>query len=480
MGCPLPRIRIRHDGPAYAQWRPAGKQIAVSLLERYFTGNTFDYKQIFAIVTPIFIDQLFVIVTGMLNTAMISSSGIAAVTAVSMVDALNLFIFNVFVALATGGTVIVAQYRGARNQDMVSRSASQAITVVTAASALIGLSVIAFHTPILHGLLGNSEPEVIRNAEIYLIGSCLTAPLLGVYQAVTGVLRGIAETKACLSLSIIMNLSFFLLNIAFVSLLDLGVTGLAIALFLARAAGAAASLMYLRKFGDVLHFQFKNALKLNVSIVRKMMYIGLPFAAEQMFFNGGKLLTQTFIVQFGTLAMTVNAIGSAYISVSQTGANALSIALVTVVGQCIGRKDIADAKKFVKSFLALCSLTMLIAALVLLPVYPVVVRWFSPPEEIIPEIFRICLLAAVAQPVLWSLSFLLPSALRAAGDSKFTSITSLITMWLVRVVLGYILAISFRLGVLGVWSAMVIEWGVRGALFAWRFRGEKWYRHKLI
>jgi Na+-driven multidrug efflux pump len=74
----------------------------------------------------------------------------------------------------------------------------------------------------------------------------------------------------------------------------------------------------------------------------------------------------------------------------------------------------------------------------------------------------------------------MPSALRAAGDSTFTSVTSLMTMWLVRVILGYVLAITFQLGVLGVWIAMMTEWGVRGLLFAWRFKGEKWYKHKLV
>ena len=458
----------------------AGKQKAVSLLERYFTGNTFDYKQIIALVTPILIDQAFVILMSMLNTAMISSSGVAAVSAVSMVDAFNIFIYNVFVALATGGTVIVAQYQGSRNHEMVSRSASQAITVVTLASVIVGALVIVFHTPVLYLLFGQSDAEVLRNAKIYLIGGCFTAPFLGIYQAVTGVLRGIAETKTCLVLSVVMNVSFFLMNVVFVLLLDMGVVGLVIALFLARMLGAVSSLLYLRKFKDVLPFQIKHALNIHFSIAKKIMYIGIPFAAEQLFFNGGKLLTQTFIVQFGTLAMTVNAICNSYVMVFQIGASALSIAIVTVVGQCVGQNDIRDARKFVKSFIGLSTLTLVVAAIVLLPIFPFVVKLFSPPEQIIPDIFQIVVITALVQPFFWSLSFVMPSALRAAGDSTFTSVTSLMTMWLVRVILGYVLAITFQLGVLGVWIAMMTEWGVRGLLFAWRFKGEKWYKHKLV
>jgi len=86
----------------------------------------------------------------------------------------------------------------------------------------------------------------------------------------------------------------------------------------------------------------------------------------------------------------------------------------------------------------------------------------------------------IAQPLLWSFSFVLPSALRAAGDSKYTSISSLLSMWAFRVILGYILGITLGFGIMGVWVAMVAEWGVRGLIFGLRFRGDKWYAHKLI
>ena len=89
-------------------------------------------------------------------------------------------------------------------------------------------------------------------------------------------------------------------------------------------------------------------------------------------------------------------------------------------------------------------------------------------------------LCAIADPLLWSFGFIVPSALRAAGDAKFTSVAALISMWVVRVVLGYVLGIVFKLGIVGVWVAMFIEWGSRGLVFTLRFRGSKWCKHNLI
>ncbi len=459
---------------------PMYKEKSNALMNKYFTGKTLDFRQIIAIIIPIFVDQAFIILMALLNTAMIASSGVAAVSAVSMVDSINIFLVNVFVAVATGGTVIVAQYKGSGNEEMVSKSATQAITAVAILSIVICGLVITFHTSVLNLLFGKAEAEVFENARVFLIGSCISYPFIAIFQAVTGVLRGVAETKACLGLSLIMNLTYLGLNILLITVFDMGIMGLVISMITARVLGMFISMYYLIKINQTLKYKIKEALKLDFSILKRIMAIGIPFAAEQMFFNGGKLLTQTFIVQLGTLAITVNAISGSISLLFQIGGSALSIAVVTVVGQCIGNGSIPDARKFIKSFMGLSTAFFILVAVIIIPLFPFIVGLFSPPAEIVPDIFALTLLIAITQPIFWSISFILPSALRAAGDSNFTSLTSLLSMWVLRVILGYFLGITLGLGIMGVWIAMVTEWSVRGVIFWYRFRGDKWYRRKLI
>jgi putative MATE family efflux protein len=456
------------------------KPRTVSLLDKYFTGESIDYKKLFAIIIPIFVDQAFLIIMSLLNTAMISSAGVAAVSAVSMVDSLNIFLVNVFIAVATGGTVMVAQYKGSANPEMVSKTATQAISAVTIFSVLLSALVIIFHTSTLNLLFGAAEEKVFQNARIYLIGSCLSYPLIAIFQAVTGALRGVGETKPCLKLSLLMNLTNTILNVLLITVFDMGVEGLVISTIFARLLGVAASLIYIIKYNETIRFKLKNALRIDVSILKKVMFIGLPFAAEQLFFNGGKLLTQTFIVQLGTLALTSYAITNSIALLFQIGPNSLSIAIVTVVGQCIGRRNVEDARKFIMSMIGLGTILFVIADVVLLPLFPFLIKLFNPPAEIIPTIFILILISAVGHPLLWPASFIMPSALRAAGDSNFTSIASLLSMWLLRVILGYVLGITFGYGIIGVWAAMNIEWGMRTLIFVWRFKGKKWYAHKLV
>lgn len=450
------------------------------LLAKYFSGESMTHQQMIALFIPILIDQTFVVGLNLLNTVMISSSGVDAISAVNMVDSLNIFLINVFIAVATGGTVVVAQYKGSGNGEMVSRSAASAIAAVFMISLAIGLIVGVFHNPILSLLFGTASPEVLDSARTYLIGSGLSFAGIGMVQAVCGALRGVGRTRASLVLSLITNLTYVGLNLVLIYLMHMGVMGMTISVNVARYAGAVCALYYLFKVDTELRVKLVNLFHLNMAMLKKIMYIGVPFAAEQMFFNGGKLLTQVFIVSLGTYAIATNAIGGTIAGLSQIPSGALSLTIVTVVGQCMGRRDIADSRKFIKSFIWLSSIFLAVMTLILLPLFNPLVSLFHPPEEIRHDLFILTLINLIAQIPLWSISFITPSALRAAGDSKFTSIVSMLSMWLFRVVLGYVLGIVLGYGIIGVWLAMNCEWGIRGAVFLWRYRGQKWYSRRLI
>jgi putative MATE family efflux protein len=449
-------------------------------LDKHFTGESIDYRQMIAIFIPILIDQAFLVGLNLVNTAMISSSGVAAVSAVNMVDSLNIFLVNVFIAVATGGTVVVAQYKGSGNDRMVSKAAAGTVSSVFLLALGISLFVAAFHNVTLNLLFGSAQADVFDNSKIYLIGSTVSFCGIAIVEAVCGALRGIGKTRASLVLSLIMNFAYVLLNIVFINLLHMGVYGLSISANISRYLAAVCAILYLVKVDTSLNFRIRELLRFDLSMLKKISYIGLPFAAEQMFFNGGKILTQIFIVSLGTYAIATNAICSSIAGVFQIPANALALTIVTVVGQCMGGRNIKDAKKFTRSFLLLSSFSFVVMGLILLPLFRPLVSLFHPPSQIVGDIFTVVLINTLAQIPLWSISFITPSALRAAGDSKYTSVVSMLSMWLFRVVLGYILGVVLPFGIIGVWLAMNCEWGVRGAIFLRRFHGTKWYRHRLI
>nr|WP_223879888.1 MULTISPECIES: MATE family efflux transporter [Paenibacillus] len=439
-----------------------------------------DYRTIAALFLPILVDQIFVVGLNVANTAMISSAGVAAVSAVNMIDSLNIFLISVFIAVSTGGTVVVAQYKGSGNDAMVSRATAGTVSSVSLLALATGLAGIALSSPLLRLLFGAAEPEVMANARLYLIGSCISYLGIAVVEAVCGALRGIGRTRASLWLSLIMNIAYVLLNVLFINGFRMGVLGMTLAINIARYLGAACAVYYLFRLDTSLRLKLKDLLAVKLDMVKRILSIGMPFAAEQMFFNGGKILTQTFVVSLGTYAIATNAISGSIALVMQIPANALSLTIVTVVGQCMGSRNIDDASKFIKTFLKLSSLSFALMGLLVLPFFHPLISLFHPPAAIVDDIWIIVLMNTIIQVPLWSISFITPAALRAAGDAKFTSLVAMLSMWLFRVVLGYLLGIVFGFGIIGIWVAMECEWAIRGTIFLRRFLSRRWARHQVI
>ena len=453
---------------------------ADSLFTKAFTGEGMDYRRVLAIFLPVLVDQAFVSCMNLFNTAMVSTSGMAAVSAVNMVDSLNFLLVSIFIAISTGGTVIVAQYKGNGDDKMVPKAAGGSISATFLFAFAVSALVLIFHREALLVLFGTAPPDVMKNAQIYLLGSGASYCGIAVEEGVCGAMRGVGHTRSSLLLSVEMNASYMLLNLLFINALHMGVVGLAISVNIARYGAAAVSLFFILKIDTHVRAKLRDIIRIRFSMVKKVLTVGLPFAMEQIFFNSGKILTQTFIVQLGTYALATNAICMSMSAIYQIPANALSLTAITVVGQSMGRRNLVDARKFTRSFLFAASAFYILAGALLLPLFKPMVSLFSPPPQIVPTILLILCIHLGMSVLLWPNSFLRAACLRAAGDSKFTSVASMLSMWFFRVVMGYVLAITLHIGIFGVWLAMDMEWGVRGVIFFVRYRGRKWYEHHLI
>lgn len=451
-----------------------------ALVQRNLSGECFSFKSLTVLFLPLLVDQAMVAILNIINSSMVSSSGAEAVSAVNMVDSVNLFLTNFFIAVASGGTVVVAQYMGRYESKKAGEASAQSILSCFFCALALAIIIILCSAPLLTALFGQAEPKVMDNARVYLVGCCISYPAFAVFQAVSGALRGMGDTRASMMLSVSMNIIVVCCNLIFINGMGLGVLGVTFSLNIARTLAAVAALFYLLRTKHELAIQGKYFLRFNKSMQKSIMLIGLPSASEQMFFHGGKIITQTFIVSLGTMSMTSYAISMSMVSLFQVPGNALNLAVMTVVGQCIGAGNLPEAKKFIHSFLVASAVLSAALILVMGPFTPLLYQMYTPPDGIMFETFMSLFITVLGVPTLWHMAFITPSALRAAGDAKFTSIAAMASMWIVRVMLGYILGIVLGFGIIGVVSAMVLEWGVRAIIFTWRKRGTKWYQHKVI
>ena len=152
----------------------------------------------------------------------------------------------------------------------------------------------------------------------------------------------------------------------------------------------------------------------------------------------------------------------------------MSLAVLTVVGQCIGAGDYPQAMHYTKKLMIITYAAMMVVNIPILLFSDTIVRWFSlstVAEQITQQVLPVI---AISCCIVWPYSFAFPNALRAAGDARYTMIVSTCSMWAVRFGLSFLLIKQFNLGLEGVWYAMIADWVVRCVFFFFRYRGGAW------
>ncbi len=449
-------------------------------------------KDVLKLALPIVLEQFFVMSLGMVNTMIASNKGKEVVSAIGMVDSISNIFIAFFSALAVGGTVVVAYYAGQEKMKEANEAAKQALFSGLAVSIGITLLIWVFRFPVIGLLFGSAEKTVIENSVIYLAITLLSYPLISFTSMAFGVLRGVGDTRTPMKITIIMNvfnavMSYLLiygLNIKFYSgriyFPGFGVAGAAIAISLARTAGAALASFALVRGTARIRLSGLKSFKIHMPMQKSIYGIGIPAGIESLMFNGGKLITQVFVVGMGTVSIASNSIGGSIFGIINIPGSALSIAATTLVGQEMGRGDSDGAKN---TLVYLTKLSMVSLAAVCALAFPLARGFsslYSRDAAIIELTARLVWLSAVAMPILWPLSFVLPAGLKGAGDTRYTMVTAIIGMWAFRIVLGYILGVTAGMGVVGVWLGMFVDWLVRGVLYAARLKGGKWKLNAVV
>jgi Na+-driven multidrug efflux pump len=197
-------------------------------------------------------------------------------------------------------------------------------------------------------------------------------------------------------------------------------------------------------------------------------------------FQFGRLMTQRIFPYFGTSVIAANAVASVINSFSFMTGNAYCMAALTVVGQCIGAGDYDAAKKSAVKILKIAWATIFVfsGSIFLFRNHVIVFFNLSPEAQDTAKVFLS--VHSLFSILAWTLSFVLPYALRAAGDAKFIMAVGIVSCWAVRVVGSYFFSFTLGLGPVGVWLAMGMDFISRGICFTLRWKRGKWQKAKVI
>lgn len=437
-------------------------------MEPLFSG-----KDLRKLIIPLIFEQALAITVGMADTMMISSAGEAAVSGVSLVDMINILMFNIMAALATGGAVVTSQFLGAKRKEDARRSAKQLLYTVIFSGIIIGVVVILARKPLLRLFFGSIEADVMENALIYLTISALSFPFLAVYNACAALFRSMGNSQITLKVSALINLINVAGNALCIFGLHMGAAGVAIPSLVSRAVGSILLYFLLRNPSLELCF-LKEPFRVDFVIIRRILSIGIPSGVENGIFQLGRVLVVSIISGFGTVQIAANGVANNLDSVGVLIGSAINLAMITVIGQCVGAKDERQIRVYTKKLLLATYIPTILFNVILFFNLDWILGLYGLSPETTQLARTLVYIHNGCACFLWPLSFTFPNMLRACNDVRYTMVVSIASMFLFRIGFSYLIGVTLGYGAIGVWIAMVLDWICRTVCFLIRYLGGKW------
>lgn len=443
------------------------------------SARMFSNQDLKKMIVPLFFEQLLVLLVGIIDTFMISSAGEAAVSGVSLVNNFSAIFMYLFTALASGGAVIVSQYVGSGQKENSRESAGQLLMISTVASFVIMAVVLAGGRGMLTALFGRVEDDVMQACITYLWISALSYPALAVYNAGAALFRSLGDTKTTMVVSIISNIINVIGNYLGVFVLKAGVAGVAWPTFAARMFSAIVItwLAYQKKHN--IYYVNKYIFHWNGSLLKRILRVAVPNGLEGAVFQFVKVALSSIVALFGTYQIAANGVAQSIWSLAALTGIAMGPVFVTVIGQCMGAGDSAQAEYYFKKLLKISIVFAVAWNALILTATPLLLRYYNLGEETKALIFQLVIIHNVFCAFVSPFTQL-GNGLRAAGDIKFTMITSIVATLAVRLVFSYILAQWLQMGVIGIALAMCMNWIASAIAYVARLKSGKWKQFKII
>ena len=435
-----------------------------------------------SLLIPVVLEQLLNSIMGTADTMMVSNVGSAAISAVSLVDSINVLVIQAFSALAAGGAIICAQYIGQRNKEKANESARQVLFIITAISVAVSLICLVLQKPLLSLIFGSVEPAVMRASETYFFYTALSFPFIAAYDSAASIFRAQDNTKGPMIISMISNVMNIAGNAVMIWVFHMGVAGAALSTLISRIFCAVVVIIQLRKEREGQEIVVRDYFEIRPdwSMIRRILGLGIPSGIENSMFQLGKLAIQSTVSTLGTAAIAAQAMTNILENLNGIAAIGVGVGLMTIVGQCLGAGRQDEAVYYIKKLCVIAEVIIIISCLGVFALTKPITILGGMEKESADMCFHMVMWITIVKPLVWIMAFIPGYGLRAAGDVKFSMIVSCCTMWACRFCLCVFLIRVMGFGPMGVWIGMFADWTLRGIIFTWRFHSRKWLQHKVI
>ncbi|MBI4675516.1 MAG: MATE family efflux transporter [Chloroflexi bacterium] len=455
----------------FAHWRER-----LNFFRKFAPGETISLnRQLFSLAWPSLIENLLQTMLGVVDLIFVGKLGADAIAGIGLGNQLMFTLVVAFMGLGVGTTALVARAIGAQNPHDAQRIAKQSLWLTAALSFAIAVLGALFGESVLH-LMGATPPVAALGGQFLKI-TALFSIFIGVMFVGGGILRGAGDTRTPMLITAFINGVNIVLDYGLIfgnfGLPQMGAIGSAYATTTARGVGAILILYALFYRNRALVLPRHGAWKISLSIIRRILHIGLPAAGENIIFQLGLLVFSAMIVGLGTADIAAMNVSFSIMTFSILPAFAFGIAATTMVGQSLGAENVPRAEASARQALKSGTMWMCAMGVLFIVAREPLMRLYTTEAEVVALGSVLLILIGLMQPF-QATAIILGSALRGAGDTRATLLISTLSTWGLRVGLGYVFGIAFGLGLTGIWLGWCADFFVRALLIALRFRRGKW------
>jgi MATE family multidrug resistance protein len=437
-------------------------------------------RSVNGLAVPIIAENLFQTMLGVVDLLMVSTLGAVAIAGVGSALQLMFLIIAALSAVTVGTTVLVARFTGAGQPEEASRTVKQSLMLGVALAAVI--TVLGhFFAPSAIAMLG-VEPEVVESGGEYLTVVAQMSVFLIIQLVCGGALRGAGDTRTPMIVTGLVNVVnigvAYVLIFGHLGLPAMGVMGSAWGASVARMIGALVMLAVLASGRRRVDIRGRRGWWPDFGLMRRVLRIGLPSMVEQSFMSGGMLLYSVIVIGMGTAVYAAQRITFNALSISFMPGMGFGMAATTMTGQALGAGRPALARRATWIAFRMAALWMCTMGVVLFVFDEQIMRAFSDDPTIIAVGAPALRIIALSQP-LQALGQVMAGSLRGAGDTRFPMVATGISVWLVRLPLGWLFGVPLGWGLAGVYFSNVLDAGVRAGANYLRFRSGRWQHERV-
>ncbi len=432
-------------------------------------------QQLFQLAWPSLIENLLQTMLGVVDLIFVGQLGADAIAGVGLGNQWMGCLVVAFFGLSVGNTALVARAIGAGDRPDAQRVAKQSLILALLLSVVIGALGYTLSDQVI-GLMG-AAPDVTALGAAFLRVTSLFAISLAIMVIGGGTLRGAGDTRTPMVVTGTINIINIVLDYGLIfgnlGLPKLGAVGSAYATSIARTIGALLILYVLFQRGGVVKLNWRKGWAFRPATLKRILNIGWPSAAEQIIFQLGFLTFSAIVVGLGTADLAAMQIAFNIAGFSTLPAFAFGVAATTMVGQSLGARDLPRAEASAKQALKSGSIWRSRMGLAFILWRRELFGLYTDDAAVLELGSMIMFFIALMQP-LQSVSIILASALRGAGDTRAPMLFTGIGVWVVRVGVGYFLGIVLQMGLFGVWLGWCADFTTRATLVFLRYRTGRW------